>query len=276
MINTLISAFLISVSLCLASEDVTELDFSIYNNISSKKLIHISFLEYFPNLTSLDLSGQQHIEEELTTLKSLKKIERLNLNRCLIQSVKPIRHLKNIRILNLNNNYISSIKPIIKLPHLEELLIAYGSCIQDIELIGKCTTLITLDLSFVFTHDDDEIEISYVSLEFLRPLIHLKNISLVCGNRINSIQPLTTLISLNELNLTACQSIDDIQLVGHMTSLRILKLGNTYLNLKIPPNENYFDFLTDLTNLKKLEIDHCANIQFLKLVNPNLIIDLVN
>ncbi len=99
-----------------------------------KGIENITGLEYCKNLTSLNLWGDPNKLRitDITPLKGLTNLTKLQLNVNLISDITPLAGLINLRELGLFGNQISDITPLTGLINLTNLLL-YDNKIEDIK-----------------------------------------------------------------------------------------------------------------------------------------------
>ena len=114
--------------------------------INFKSIKSTAFIEYFKNLTYLDLSHND-IRIIPKEIGKLKKLTYLDVQCCAIESIpQEVWKLTNLTYLNLSTNGLKEIKGIGKLKKLTHLSFDINHIEVDNEEIGNLTNLIHLDL----------------------------------------------------------------------------------------------------------------------------------
>lgn len=191
------------------------------------KVKDLTGLENCINLTSLNLSGQNEIENfsiigNLTNLVSLNLSEtNLTLDREHANACDFIENLKDLRILDLHSNKIS-----------------------NLNFLKELTNLFSLDVTGKVGQTKNETISDLSPLEKLTKL-HLLYLS---NNNINDLKTLTNLTQLTALHLANNDNISNIEPLSTLTSLVDLDLNN---NSIYSIEDLYF-----LTNLEHLCVEH--------------------
>lgn len=163
-------------------------------SLSKSKIVDISPLSFFKNLTLLDLSNNQI--ENLTPLSSLTNLKLLNLNQNNIADVSKLNSLRNIQALYLWGNQINDITSLANLTSLKQLNLGANQ-IVDIKPLSSLTNIETLNLY------NNQIE----DVTPLRSLTNLDQLFLN-QNKIQDVKSLSSLKNLKQLNLSS-NSIDN-------------------------------------------------------------------
>jgi uncharacterized repeat protein (TIGR02543 family) len=226
--------------------NITELD------ASNKGIRNLDGIEYFQNLVTLNLDGNKI--EDVSPLKYLKNIRDLNLADNGITDLEKInfKSLTNIplSVLNLDNNYmiaddstilkLTDISDVGKLDTLEELYLEKNS-ILDISSLYKLYNLKVLDLRAN----------QITNIDALRNMAGLKKLNL----RENSIRDISVLSKLRELSYLNIHSNPDIISIAPLSDLKKLR---TLIMSNVAIAGKEIKLLSDLTDLKKLEMEHCS------------------
>jgi len=115
-------------------------------NLHNKKVNDISLLAKCKNLTDINLT-YNHILEDITPLKGLKKLRVLKLEHNNISDISPLADLTELEWLGISNCHITDIAPLEKLKKLQSLNIAANK-IQDISVVQNFTALEILQIQF--------------------------------------------------------------------------------------------------------------------------------
>jgi len=111
-------------------------------NLHKKKVNDISLLAKCKNLTEINLT-YNHILEDITPLKGLKKLRHLALSHNNISDISPLADLTEMEWLGISSNHITDIAPLGKLKKLQFLHIGSNN-IRDISVMRNLTSLETL------------------------------------------------------------------------------------------------------------------------------------
>ena len=211
--------------------------------LRNSQIKDISFLKGLTNLTNLDLSNNQI--SDVSFLKGLTNLTILNLNNIQISDVSFLKDLTNLTNLSLNDNKINDISVVKELGNLTYLSLSNNQ-ISDISSIKDLTNLNKLSLSHNRIND----------ISFLKKLINLNNLGL-SSNQISDISFLKGLINLIHLSLGYNQ-IRDISFIKEFKDLTHLSLGNNLMS--------DLSALEELTKLNALSVNqnHIRDISFLK------------
>lgn len=213
---------------------------------------NIDILVNFPNLTHLDLRGCDALEN-LDIVSSLINLTSLNLACCSkLQDLGGLASLTNLTSLDLSScESLQNIESIVALPNLNKLIIATAydqkKSIQLPDLIDQCVNLEHLDLSgYDFTLPSG-----------LGRLTRLKIFSLGSNNRSSNIgddtlQLISELINLEELDLWKCKNITDRGLVYLSKNLNLKRLDLIGTNATDEAVNKLKDKLPGLTILWRL------------------------
>lgn len=186
---------------------------SNYNRIYTRDISDIKLLEKFTNLETLSMQGvhfpkkdipkwmtfleKLHIMNpserymiDLSPLKKLKYLKRLDLMDTSFKDIKTIEALKNLEVLELTATKVSNLKPIISLKNLTYL------------------------------------NLSHCSVSDLKPLSSLTNLQelYLYNTKISDLGPLKNLRNLKVLNINDCKNIPDKQVEDLQKALPDLKI----------------------------------------------------
>lgn len=198
---------------------------------------------------------------DLSSLKYLKNLRILNLNRASFKNIKSISNLKNLELLILADTEISNINFLPGITSLQTLIMD-NTNISDIQPLKYLTNLKELHVSYSKVSD----------LDSLKNLTQLQEIN-IRRNQINNLEPLRNLANLEELDLSENQ-VSDIEPLKNLKKLEILHLGETpVLNLDALKDLNKLRILSiwstqvydleplkNLTKLQRLDASNCVNI----------------
>ena len=198
---------------------------------------NISDLQYFPNVTSVELGEFNNVS-----------------------NFSPLSHLKNLTSLNISvyngNKDFSSLPQMNSVRHFRLNASTFpprvDNQINDLSFISKMPNLETLEL-------DGNILVS--DLNFLSSLTKLKKIVMNASPKLSDLSPLKDMKNLEELSIGA-SGVSDLSPLSGLTSLKKLDLCNS--------NISDISALKNLTNLTELNLDNN------KITNISDISDLAN
>ena len=230
---------------------------------------------FFPNLKELNLCKSNLGPMGLSGIKSLAKLEILDVSACNISDLTDIGELTNLKKLSLYNNSVENVNALINLRNLEYLHLG-GNLLNDLSPLTILEKLEYLDLSdryssaalwesgFVLYNSNKKFT-NIMSLGKLKNVtnLHLNN------NNIIDIHELSKMKQLKYLYL-GCNNIDDITALSALSNLRRVDLSWNKVNDLTPiaylPLE-YLDVsgnellsikpLKDNTELKELYCGTC-------------------
>lgn len=123
-------------------------------NLTFSYAVDISPLKDLTKLHYLNLSRNYFIlNKDISFLKNLVNLERLDLSSDGIEDLTPLKNMKNLRVLNLYSNEITDLNPIKDLNQLKEINLSGGSRdgynhIKDISILKDFKDLHNLNISF--------------------------------------------------------------------------------------------------------------------------------
>ncbi|MTI69095.1 MAG: hypothetical protein FH751_02420 [Firmicutes bacterium] len=126
----------------LKIEDVTQKDLNIIGNLTNLETLILSResvnpttslditpLKNLTNLKKLDLNDNRI--ESIKPLEDMIKLEELSMNRNIINDLTPLKNMKKLRVLDLSFNRIKNLTPLKGLTNLEELNLDYNRIEDD-------------------------------------------------------------------------------------------------------------------------------------------------
>jgi Leucine-rich repeat (LRR) protein len=204
--------------------DVTCLDLS-----HDKSLTDISFIRNFPNLVELNLEKNYPLGNNYKPICEIVSLTKLNLSRMDITLPEPLKFLINLQELNLAQNQIETISALTSLK-LHTLSLSGNWRIKDLYLIGKITTLISLDISHIYS-EEGYMQPYYPTLDFLHSLTDLKYLNLCGSYSITNIDSLQCIPNLEILDIHDCMHIENYDPVNNFPSLKTLIARNARIGL---------------------------------------------
>lgn len=272
----------------------------------SPKVVDISDLRYFPNLTHLRLSFTN--VENLKPLKNLTKLTHLAISGCekvsdfsVIQNLKNLENLNvseniqlkninfvkdltNINRLEFNGTSVSDVKPLEKLNKMTWLDF-HSTKVSDISALNNMKELQFLSFSETGVSDIDvvknfkkldELYMEDTKVTDLTPISDITNLVNLKANsyvaHIKSLKPLEKLTRLSMVTVYGNGFTSDLSELKNHNELTLLQLNNI--------NVTNIDALKTATDLRDLEIhgaltdisalkDH-NKLEFLSIASPNL------
>ncbi len=201
-------------------EKITELTISgieSYGNNPNENpilLSDIKLLEKFTCLQELILIGITYPEKDIPKwIKILAKHGILNINERFTIDLSPLRKLSKLKKLDLSYAPIKNIKPVKNLINLKELRLIH-TFVSDLEPISQLTNLQELNLGG--THVNN-----------LEPIRGIKNLQVLWLYRtpVSDLEPLKGLKNLKTLGLKDCKNIKGEQVENLEKALPNLKIG---------------------------------------------------
>ena len=236
-------------------ENLTILDLSNDDNLKN-----VDFLKSFTNITRLNLNYCFSLNN-LNGLAQLTKLNELDLG--ISKSLTDINGLANLENLNklyictphyqeVDMNSYEGFKLPDGLSNLKNLTILYieSTLITNVDDLANLTNLVELDLEGCT---------NITNLDGLLRLTKLTDFSFWYGRSLTDISGLAQLKNLKNLDLSFCEEITDLSYLSNL-----LKLKNLVLRDCGVWNTDYMisvDFLSNLTNLKQLDLSGCINFQ---------------
>lgn len=212
-----------------ATEEKASDDISSHNlHVKKLDLSHdlsltkISFIRHFNALEEITLEGNYYLGNGYKPICDIITLTKVNLNSVAPSTLKPLRRLLNLEELYLFENEATSIAPLTRLP-LRVLNLSFGWRIKDLQLVGRITTLTDLDISFIYSEDDD-MRRYYPSLDCLRPLTNLRKLNISGNYALHHISPLLHLPQLEILDASCCRHIEDYPIIRDLPALQEVTL----------------------------------------------------
>ncbi len=254
-------------------------DMNTYNKSTNNYIKSIN--KYISNLYSFDCSSRTDITDkffESINFNNARRIKHLDLRCCDNFTHKSLDNsaLHNIEVLDLRCTKISNINVLGKFHNLKKLYLSNCQNINDNSLeqgaLRNLDKLKIIWLSDFYDITDDfikkcefknfyeleELDLSYTcitncSLEYIAQsnLKNLKKLSLRCCDKINNISILGRITSLVELDVSANDDIND----NSISPGSFDNLHNLEILILTEANINNLGFLKNLYNLKKLYLD---------------------
>lgn len=185
--------------------------------IKGRQLPDLNFLEDFPKLQVLDLSGSRFPSNSLYAVGKLAELRRLNLSNCGLSTLAGLQTLENMTHLYLSDNTLRNLDPIAAMYGLVEVDLDHNAVV-DLKAFSGLVNLETLDLA-------------YNSVEQLQPLSNCVRLTVLDLSH-NSIQELSALNNLNllrELNLDT-NKLEDVSILADNTALVKLNLSSNEIS----------------------------------------------
>lgn len=234
---------------CL-SEQVEKLDLSF-----NPDLTNVEFILVFPNLINLSLYNCCNLRDNYKPISQLTNLLILNLfeiNLTNTEYLKPLVNLKELKISCLDLE--KCIDPLASLS-LKKLEIK-GYNYPGLLKLSQLTSLESLVLSnFHKVEEDFEgkelLSEEFPPLDFIAPLINLRELDLTWNEYITHIKPIVNLPKLEDLNLSIC-GIEDLKSVSDLKNIKYLTIKHA--SFKDIKSEKDILFLLNIESLIKLTI----------------------
>jgi Leucine-rich repeat (LRR) protein len=265
---------------------VLSVTFRDRSDLHLERLSSIDGIQYFTDLTSLDLTGCSQLKD-LTPLMGLMGLTSLNLSYCSqLKDLTPLNGLSSLIKLNLmgctrlNQLSLTGLISLIELDltgctRLSQLSLTDLTSLTSLSLIG-CAQLSQLSLTDLTSLTSlSLIGCAQLSQLSLTDLTSLTSLSLIGCAQLSQLS-LTDLTSLTSLSLIGCAQLSDLTPLTSLTSLTSLDLsycaqlsdltpltsltGLTWLNLSYCAQLSDLIPLTSLTGLTSLDLSYCAQL----------------
>lgn len=186
-------------------------------------LDNVNFLLGFPTLTDLNLCACEKLRDNYRPISQLTNLERLNLYGIELTTTEYLIPLIKLKYLKISCHELGKcIEPLASL-NLKELDIS-GSEWKGLTKLSRLISLESITFRGFWTGYEEELQEEFPPLDFLTPLVKLKILDLSCNQYITSIRPIVSLPNLTSLNLFSCSSIEDLDLLTQINSLRKLTI----------------------------------------------------
>jgi len=233
-----------------------------------ERLPSVDGIQYFTNLTELDLAGCEQISD-LSPLASLTQLKRLDLAGCKqISNLGPLASLTQLTELDLVDcEQVSDLGPLASLTQLIELDLTGCKQINDLSPLASLTQLAKLYLVFCEQVGDlsplasltqlAELDLAgckqISNLGPLASLTQLKWLSLAGCKQASDLSPLASLKLASELDLAGCKQISNLGPLASLTQLTILSIALCKQVRDLSP-------LASLTRLTELDLALCKQV----------------
>lgn len=196
-------------------------------------ILDLDALSDWPELISLRCAHT--LINDLSPLRSLNKLEVLDITGCPVSSLKPLLFVSALREIDASHTPMKEVSVIANLKKLETLNFA-NTLVDSLPGFGALQNLRTLELNHTPVHRID-------SLASLGKLLHLN----IANCMIDDFSPLNHLRSVQVLNLDST-NIQDLGVLDSLQSLKILQINGTKVKSLLP--------LAHLNNLKYIYCDY--------------------
>jgi hypothetical protein len=200
-------------------KEVTSLEFLVGNSndvISAYRQLDnlgVPSVIFVGEITEVSLEGTYDISD-LTPLRGLGKLEKLNLRRTLVEDLSPLSGLVALKELNLESTGVTELSPLRGLGKLEKINLRRTQ-VEDLSPLRGLVALKHLDLENTQIAD----------LTPLTGLLNLKYLDLSC-TQVISLTPLSGLCKLWFLDLSSTQ-VTNLRPLSSLVKLKWLVFYNT-------------------------------------------------
>lgn len=216
-------------------EDVTKLAYLQSLVIEGQTFDSLRFLSSLGDLTELSLTGCRFPNEDLNTIATLPKLQRLTLNDCGLSTVSGLEKAQSLTYLNLSNNTIRNLDPLAYLMKLQEIDMQHNA-LTGLTSLSSLTELSKLNVSYnlltsvaplatctklTWLEANNNSLVSLSGIDNLPALSHLS----VNHNDLTDISVLSTRTTLVELYF-ANNGIKDITSLSALNGLEVLDFSN--------------------------------------------------
>jgi hypothetical protein len=299
--NTRIRELYLDSSLVRSLNPIEDFDSLEVLHLNYTKVDSLLPVKHLNNLKDLRLDYTP--VSDLTALGDLTRLENLSLAGTLADSLSSIQYLITLKRINLENTRINNLSPLSRLDNLE-IIDADQTQVTDLEPLGGITALekvycdqtpITRSLAnaFMASHpkvliiyesqelsswwtglnlDWQKIFMSYVKLdpkpttEQLHQLTLISEISIAGNDNISSLEPLSKLANLKEIEAGGTL-ITDISPLSELNDLRILSCPNTRITDLKPLNALVQLEKLDFSNTLIDSLDGLNSLEHLQVLN---------
>jgi len=216
-------------------EDLKLLPYLQKLNISGFRYENMEFLTTLTELQELHMDSCRFPVEDIATIASLPKLEKLTLSNCALSTISGLENAVNLTYLDLGSNTLRNLEPLSGLTMLRDVNLGHNA-VTDLTMLSGLTELTTLD-------------ISYNSVHTLSPLAQCSKLSwLNAGNNmISTLEGIESFTALTHLDLDH-NKLSDVYQLSNCTQLTELNLSNNILK--------EIESLSALTELTKLNISY--------------------
>ena len=188
----------------------------------------LNYLSTLVNVTSLQIRNISINADELKTIGSLPKLERLTLNNCSLSTVSGLETATKISYLDISQNTIRDLTPLQSMTNLQEAYLQHNA-INDLTVLGGLKSLKKLDVSFNLLSTINPLlncttltslnvgNNTLVSLAGIGSLSALETLK-VANNTLSDVTPISECQKLRELDLSS-NMITDISALGVLSNL---------------------------------------------------------
>ncbi|CAL6005765.1 leucine-rich_repeat protein [Hexamita inflata] len=218
--------------------------------IADQSALNLNNINQFQNLKELDLPGNEGLDlsllqdlTQITSLKFLAQLEKLNMNHCELNKIDVLRYLTNLKELDLgDNDRIDDITPLGNLLQLRILNLEH-CCLTNVEALQLLLNLEELNLAGNLNICYDKV-IQQTGYLDTTPLQYLTKLTILNLDSCAKLQlgSLSKLTNLDQLYISS-NNIQEIK------ALQYLKLKQLYLSSTKIDDMNALQYLTDLTIL---------------------------
>jgi len=196
-------------------EELIEIVYQKEMVLSDLDVEDLSPLEHLPHLSFLSLANNAYLSD-LQGVRSLKNLKHLDCSQTYITDLTPLKSLEHLEVLNISNcTLVKDFSTIQRLKNLR-ILRANNISLSNLQIIKESVDL-------------EELQFNETAIFSLKPLenlqaievLHLKN----CVS-IESLQGLENLLSLKELDISGT-SVSNLESIAHLKELEYLNLSNT-------------------------------------------------
>lgn len=187
------------------------------SEIPSKHMVRVGGELYSTETESLDLSGKELTNAQISNLKHLKKLTHLNLNDNYITDLSCLEGLEKMESIHFNNMNISDISFMRSMPHLKSVS-AENTTIADISVLSDKTELENIYIGDSLVTD-------------ITPIINSRGLKAAGFNNLHvkDIKALSGMTELEKVYFTA-SGIDDISPLKDSKKLKMVCLGRNLIS----------------------------------------------
>ena len=193
--------------------DLTKLPFLTKLAIRDGKFDSLSSLSALSSLEDLAIEDMMVSAEDLQTIASLPKLNRLAMTGCGLSSISALSAASKLTYLDLSNNTIGDLTALEGMSQLTYLNLNHNA-VTSLDSIGKLPQLTALDLS-------------YNSIAVSSPLAACTQLTILdlTGNTLTAVEGLESLTNLQALSV-AFNQLTNVDSLSANTSLTTLDISN--------------------------------------------------
>lgn len=213
-------------------KDLKYLETLMMDNCNTIK--DFSFLEKLTSLKYFTADGNTIIgEKNLNFFKNLINLEFLSLRGRSLVKLEFLRNSNNIKELTLADNMISDLSPLENMTEMIKMVLGKNRELKELSPLKNMHKLEKLDISAfsgTIKGKSGTMDVSVISamniidLSVLQNFPNLKELNATANYKLKDISYLIYCKNIEELYLNACTQLENVDVIGTLTKLRVLEL----------------------------------------------------